>query len=60
MNIPGKNGVPLWIGNYGFWAADEPDANNIQVWIRKNDGEGMGMTTDQFNDLMDNMWRERF
>ena len=60
MNIPGKNGTPLWIGNYSFSVTDEPDANGLQVWINKSDGEGMGMTTDQFNDLMDKMWREEF
>ena len=60
MNIPGKNGIPLWIGNYGFQVDEEPDANNIQVWIRKTDGESMGMALDQFVELMDNVWRERF
>ena len=60
MNIPGKNGTPLWIGNYSFSVTDEPDSNNLRVWIRKTDGEGMGMTLDQFNDLMDKMWRAEF
>ena len=60
MNIPGKNGIPLWIGNYGFSIADEPDANGIQAKIKKSDGEAMMMSLDQFNDLMDRMWREEF
>ena len=60
MSIPGKNGIPLWIGHYGFYANDKPDANGLQVWIKKSDGEGMGMTLDRFNDLMDKLWRDEF
>ena len=50
----------LRIGNYSFSLADEPDSNNIRVWIRKTDGESMGMALHQFNEMMDNVWRERF
>ena len=60
MNIPGKNEVPLWIGNYGFSIADKPDANGIQAKIKKSNGEGLALSLDQFNDLMDRMWREEF
>ena len=60
MSISGINGIPLWIGNYGFYVNDEPDENGLQAWINKLDGEGVGMTLDQFNNLMDKMWREEF
>ena len=60
MNIPKKNGKPLWIGNYSFSVTDKPDANNLQVWIRKDDGESMGMSLIQFTEMMDNLWREEF
>ena len=62
MNIREKNRTlyHLWIGRYGFSVTDEPDSNNIRVWIQKDDGEGMGMTLIQFNEMMDKVWQERF
>ena len=51
--------VTLGIGNYSFSVADEPDSNNVQVWIRKIDGESMGMALYRFNEMMDQVWRER-
>ena len=52
--------LSILIGDYDFSVTAKPDANNIQVWIKKSDGEGMGMTLLQFKELMDNVWKERF
>ena len=60
MNSPEKNGIPLWIGNYSFSVTEEPDSNGLQVWIKRSDGEGMGISMSKFDEIMDNFWLERF
>ena len=60
MNILEKKEHFLWIGNYGFFVTDPPEPENVRVWIQKKDGEGMGMQLDQFHEIMDQVWQERF